>query len=263
MVMGNRSKRSGSGVAFTHNPKLKKPGINLYGDFTLCSQGEDIVAGLVYTLPVSESQREDGYHHCRFSLESAFPRIYKRLYEIATELIEKYNFNNQEIEFTFESEDPDDLYILQIREQNIIQKEKTAVFSASAGEMKLIGKCIGAGGGCMSGMVSFDMEDLLNNKKRYPAESHILVRPDTVPDDIQMIFICDGLVTGRGGVTSHAAVAAEQLGKVCIVNCKELVVNDREKRCLINNQVVKKGNFISIDGNLGHIYLGRYPVKYI
>lgn len=263
MVMGNRSKRSGSGVAFTHNPKLKKPGINLYGDFTLCSQGEDIVAGLVYTLPVSESQREDGYHHCRFSLESAFPRIYKRLYEIATELIEKYNFNNQEIEFTFESEDPDDLYILQIREQSIIQKEKTAVFSAAAGEMKLIGKGIGAGGGCMSGMVSFDMEDLLNNKKRYPAENHILVRPDTVPDDIQMIFICDGLVTGRGGVTSHAAVAAGQLGKVCVVNCRELVVNDREKRCQINNQVIEKGNLISIDGNLGHIYLGRYPVKYI
>jgi pyruvate, orthophosphate dikinase len=88
MVMGNRSKRSGSGVVFTHNPKLKKPGINLYGDFTLCSQGEDIVAGLVYPLPISESQRVDDFPDSDISLESDFPQIYKRLRELAVELIE-------------------------------------------------------------------------------------------------------------------------------------------------------------------------------
>jgi len=263
MVMGNRSKRSGSGVVFTHNPKLKKPGINLYGDFTLCSQGEDIVAGLVYTMPVSESQRTDDYPDSEFSLESAFPDIYKRLHDIATELIEKYGFNNQEIEFTFESDHPQDLYILQIREQNIVQQEKVAVFSDPPEKMQPVGRGIGVGGGAMSGLVSFDMDDLVNNKRDYPDDHHILVRPDTVPDDIQMIFMCDGLVTSRGGVTSHAAVAADKLGKVCVVNCEELIVNDQEKYCKINDIVFRKGDAISIDGKWGNIYAGSHSVQYV
>ncbi len=263
MVMGNRSKRSGSGVVFTHNPKLKKPGINLYGDFTLCSQGEDIVAGLVYTMPISESQRTDDYPDSDFSLGSAFPEIFNRLKEIATELIEKYGFNNQEIEFTFESDHPDDLYILQIREQNIVQQEKEAAFSTPPEEMITVGKGIGVGGGAMSGIVSFDMDDLVNNKREYPDENHILVRPDTVPDDIQMIFMCDGLVTSRGGVTSHAAVAADKLGKVGVVNCEDLVVNDHEKYCKINDYIFQRGDAISIDGKWGNIYAGSYPVQYI
>lgn len=263
MVMGNRSRQSGSGVVFTHNPKLKKPGINLYGDFTLCSQGEDIVAGLVYPLPISDSQRSDDYHDSDISLETAFPDIYRRLREIATELIEQYGFNNQEIEFTFESPESEDLYILQIREQNIVHREKTAVFSTPLEEMELVGKGIGVGGGCLSGIVSFDMNDLVQNKKRHPGKSHILIRPDTVPDDIQMIFICDGLVTSRGGVTSHAAVAAEKLGKVCIVNCKSLVVDDNLKQCSINGHVIGSGERISIDGKVGSIFIGSYPVKYI
>ncbi len=261
MVMGNRSKQSGSGVVFTHNPKLKKPGINLYGDFTPCSQGEDIVAGLVYTMPISESQRTDDYPDSEFSLESAFPAIYKQLHAIATELIEKYGFNNQEIEFTFESENPDDLYILQIREQNIVQQEKIIVFSTPIEEMEQLGRGIGVGGGAMSGIVSFDMDDLINNKHQHPEENHILIRPDTVPDDIQMIFMCDGLVTSRGGVTSHAAVAADKLGKVCVVNCEELVVNDHEKYCKINDYIIRKGDAISIDGTWGNIYAGNYPVQ--
>ena len=126
--------------------------------------------------------------------------------------------------------------------------------------MILIGKGIGAGGGCISGIVSFDMEDLLQNKQKFPEERHILIRPDTVPDDIQMIFLCDGLVTSRGGVTSHAAVTAEKLGKVCVVNCKELVVHDRKKQCRINNYLIKTGDAISIDGKVGSIYLGSYQI---
>lgn len=263
MVMGNRSEKSGSGVLFTHNPKLKKPGVNLYGDFTLRSQGEDIVAGLVYPMPISESQREDDYVDCQMSLESAFPQIYLRLREIATELIEQYNFNNQEIEFTFESDDPKDLYLLQVREQSITHKGKIAIYSTPVERMQLLGKGIGVGGGCMSGIVSFDNEDLANNKREHPEAHHILIRPDTVPDDIQMIFMCDGLVTSRGGVTSHAAVTAEKLGKVCVVNCKELAVNDRDKLCVINGFVIQKGDMISIDGNVGSIYAGNYPIEYI
>ena len=263
MVMGNRSRKSGSGVIFTHNPKLKKPGINLYGDFTLCSQGEDIVAGLVYPLPVSEHQRLVDYPDSDQSLEKDFPAIYQRLRDIAVELIENKGFNNQEIEFTFESDQPADLYILQIREQNIIQPEKQAVFDLPAEKLQPLGRGIGIGGGCLSGKACFDLLDLETFKRNDPGGDLILVRPDTVPDDIQMIFKCDGLVTSRGGVTSHAAVAAEKLGKVCIVNCKDLVVDDQQKKCYFGSASVMAGDWLSIDGTLGQIYAGKYPVKYI
>ncbi len=263
MVMGNRSKSSGSGVVFTHNPKLKKPGINLYGDFTLCSQGEDIVAGLVYPLPIAESQREEGYADSQISLETAFPQIYSGLKNISVDLIEKYGFHNQEIEFTFESEHCDDLYILQIREQNIVHKEKIPVFKSLPEDMETVGRGIGIGGGCISGVISFNLDDLLENKKRRPKAKHILIRPDTVPDDIEMIFMCDGLVTSRGGVTSHAAVTAEKLGIVCIVNCKDLVVDEVEKKGKINHFLLNKGDELSIDGNTGSIYAGNYDIIYV
>jgi pyruvate, orthophosphate dikinase len=263
MVMGNRSRKSGSGVVFTHNPKLKKPGINLYGDFTLCSQGEDIVAGLVYPLPVSEHQRAVDYPDSDTSLEKDFPAIFQRLREIAVDLIESKGFNNQEIEFTFESEKPEDLYILQIREQNIVKAEKRAIFNLPAEEMQLVGRGIGVGGGCLSAMICFDLDDLNTFRRKNAGAGLILVRPDTVPDDIQMIFKCDGLVTSRGGVTSHAAVAAEKLGKVCIVNCKDLVVDDLKKNCHFGNFKFKEGDWLSIDGTLGAIYAGKYPVTYI
>ncbi|MDZ4133083.1 MAG: PEP-utilizing enzyme, partial [Dethiobacteria bacterium] len=113
----------------------------------------------------------------------------------------------------------------------------------------------------LSGIVSFDMEDLVKNREKYPQEKQILIRPDTVPDDIQMIFICDGLVTSRGGVTSHAAVAAEKLGKVCIVNCRSLVVDDQRKMGEINGFILRTGDPIAIDGKVGSIYAGHYPVK--
>ncbi len=263
MVMGNRSGRSGSGVVFTHNPKMNKPGVNLYGDFTLCSQGEDIVSGLVHTLPISESQRMGDNTDAGISLQSAFPLIYKRLKDYAVELIDKYGYNNQEIEFTFESENPQDLFILQIREQIINPQDKISIFNVPVGELRHAGRGIGIDGGCLSGVASFSMEDLTENKQRFPDDHHIVIRPDTVPDDIPLIFICDGLVTSRGGVTSHAAVTAAKLGKVCIVSCKELYVNDEEKSCVINDIIIKSGDMISIDGKSGNIYIGSYPITYI
>jgi len=255
MVMGNRSSHSGSGVAFTHNPKLKKPGINLYGDFTVCSQGEDVVSGLVYTMPVSEVQREDEYKDCEISLQSEFPHVYQRLHEIATELKDKYGFNHQEIEFTFESENPEDLYLLQIREQNITPQDEGMECFYVPEEEQILGRGIGIGGGCLTGVVSFDIDDLNYNQENYPDYYHILIRPDTVPDDIQAIFMCDGLITSRGGVTSHAAVTAQKLGKVCIVNCKELVVNEAQKKCSVNGHDLATGDVISLDGGAGVIYL--------
>lgn len=261
MALGNLSARSGTGVVFTKSPLNGKSGINLYGDFTLCSQGEDIVSGLVHTLPVSESQRREFYSDCSLSLQSAFPEIYDALLDLSTQLIEKYGFMHQELEFTFESDNPDDLYILQARNQKLGKQKTFSTFALSPDEMNLVGRGIGVGGGALSGILTFDMEDLKESIKKNPDEKRILVRPDTVPDDIPLIFNCDGLITGKGGATSHAAVTAASLGKVCIVSCKGLAVNEAEKRCTINGVSFVSGDRLSIDGNTGDIYEGKYDIQ--
>ncbi|MDD3706063.1 MAG: PEP-utilizing enzyme, partial [Clostridiaceae bacterium] len=239
-----------------------RSGINLYGDFTLCSQGEDIVSGLVHTLPITESQRRDYYSDCSLSLESEFPEIYNALLELATQLVDTYGFVHQEIEFTFESDNPDDLYVLQTRNQKLKKQKNLSRFVPAPDKMKLAGRGIGIGGGALSGILTFDMEDLKEAMNNHPGEKRILVRPDTVPDDIPLIFSCDGLITGRGGATSHAAVTAASLGKVCVVSCKGLTVNEADKRCSINGINFKSGDGISIDGSLGNVYKGVYEIQY-
>jgi pyruvate,orthophosphate dikinase len=259
MVLGNLHRTSGTGVLFTHAPDLEQPGIQLYGDFTLCSQGEDIVAGLVHPWPVTERQRKKLFGEKGVSLQLGFPEIYEKLLKITEELTETHGFSHQEIEFTFESENPGDLYILQTRDQEIRKPDLSFVFNCKPSELDLLGRGIGLGKGVMNGILAFDMHDL----ERYAdlSDNKILVRPDTVPDDIGMIFACDGLITARGGATSHAAVTAVRLDKTCVVNCSDLIVNEKEKICSINGRTLKPGDKIAIDGNLGNIYAGNYPVK--
>ncbi len=262
MVLGNIDVNSGTGVVFTHNPQVPKPGIYLNGDFTLCSQGEDIVAGLVHALPVSVLQKNLTNRDNQQALEEFLPGIYKRLYEIAHALVEEQGFNHQEIEFTFQSPDPNDLYILQIRDQDTHKSERLKVFTSELSNMQLLGRGIGGGGGALNGRVAIDMEDILSLRKKHPEDPCILLRPDTVPDDIPIIFECDGLVAARGGTTSHAAVTAARLGKVCVLNCLPLLVNEKEKRCLINGEVLQPGDMISIDGFSGNIFKGHYKTDY-
>jgi len=261
MVLGNLSSRSGTGVLFTNSPFNGKSGINLYGDFSICSQGEDVVSGLVNTLPITEKQRKQHGGESDISLESAFPEIYEKLISIARELIEKHGYTHQEIEFTFESDDPDSLYILQTRNQNLKKQDTKSRFVAAPGQMKLIGSGIGISGGALSGILAFGMDDIAAIKNKNPEEKIILVRPDTVPDDIPLIFNCDGLITAKGGATSHAAVTAAGLGKVCIVSCKSLVVDDARKRCSINGGNYVPGDRLSIDGSSGFIYEGAYEIR--
>lgn len=259
MVLGNLHRTSGTGVLFTHAPDIEKPGIHLYGDFTLCSQGEDIVAGLVNPMPLTERQRKKTYNDRGVSLQSMFPAIYKKLQHVADELTEIHGFSHQEIEFTFESDNPEDLYILQTRDQDIRKHDLYYVFDCKSSELKLLGRGIGLGNGALNGILAFDMDDLKKYKEL--PDNKILVRPDTVPDDIGMIFECDGLITARGGATSHAAVTAVRLEKTCVVNCSQLIVNEKEKTCTINGHVLHPGDKVSIDGNLGNIYLGNYKIK--
>ena len=259
MVLGNLHRNSGTGVLFTHAPDLEQPGVHLYGDFTFCSQGEDIVAGLVHPWPVTERQRKLMFGDKGVSLQTAVPGIYAKLLQVAEALTETHGFSHQEIEFTFESDNPEDLYILQTRDQEIRKPDLSYVFDCKLSEMILLRRGIGLGKGVMNGILAFDMDDLKKYADR--KENKILVRPDTVPDDIGMIFACDGLVTARGGSTSHAAVTAVRLDKTCVVNCTELFVNEKDKNFVINGKTLKSGDLIAIDGHLGNIYEGNYPVK--
>jgi pyruvate, orthophosphate dikinase len=260
MILGNLNFTSGTGVVFTQNPHRERPGVHLYGDFTLCSQGEDIVAGLVTPLPVGESQRKYLKQEGN-SLQTRLPDIYKRIHQIATKMTENLGFSPQEIEFTFESEDADELFILQTRDQDLHQPTRINVFNTPAEKMKLVGRGIGIGGSAMNGIVAIDKDDLATLAKKFPGERMILVRPDTVPDDIGMIFGCDGLLTAKGGATSHAAVTAVRLGKTCVVNCVDMVVNDLLKECNINGHQFKPGDKIAIDGHYGNIFKGHYPIE--
>ncbi len=263
MVLGNINERSGTGVLLTHDPSAKKPGINPYGDFRICSQGEDVVTGWLHTLPITEKQRVKYEYDMDISLESFSPQIYRRLIDVASQLVEKYDLGPQEIEFTFEGDKPENLYILQARRQEVQKRDKRSVFATPFDQMELAGRGIGIGGGALSGLIAFDMEDLQNLKERFPNQYRILVRPDTVPDDIGMVFDCDGLLTCKGGATSHAAVTAVRLGKVCVVGCKDLLVNDANKTCTIKGVAFTSGDEISIDGYLGNIYKGNYPLEYV
>ncbi|MGI6731626.1 MAG: PEP/pyruvate-binding domain-containing protein [Anaerovoracaceae bacterium] len=261
MILGNLSSNSGTGVVFTSSPFSGYSGINLYGDFALCSQGEDVVSGLVNTLPISERQRKKHYSESSLSLESGFPEIYNALKEYAKQLIEQYGFVHQEIEFTFESEHVEDLYILQTRNQQLRKQQSYGGFLLSPHEMKMVGHGIGVSSGVVSGFLAIDESDMKELKEKHPGAKIILVRPDTVPDDIPLIFSCDGLVTSKGGVTSHAAVTAAGLGKVCIVKCGGLQVDEVEKKCIINGHVFVSGDPISIDGGLGNVYAGNYEIR--
>ncbi len=260
MVFGNRNEKSGSGVAFTHNPSRGRPGVHLYGDFNLSSQGEDIVSGLVHSLPVGKTQRKQLKLEGT-SLQESFPEVYRKIHAVARELLGNLGFTHQEIEFTFESEKPEDLYILQVRNQNIRCDTHVKVFETPLEEMMLVGRGIGIGGGALSGILAFGDDDLVLFAEKYPDRKTILVRPDTVPDDIGMVFKCDGLLTARGGVTSHAAVTATKIGKICIVNCAELYVDEEKKECTIGGHHFRVGDDISIDGHRGNIYRGSYPIK--
>ncbi len=261
MVFGNIHRDSGSGVVFTHDERDRMPGIHLTGDFSFLSQGEDIVAGLINTLPISERQREKYYATCQISLESAYPKIYDRLNQLARELIEQHDFGHQEIEFTFETTEPQDLFILQVRDQTMSKPRKKTIFTTPASEMKKVGTGIGIGDQVLNGYIAFDMDDIRIINDQFGRGHCIMVRPDTVPDDIEMIIESDGLLTGRGGATSHAAVTAASLGKVCVVNCTDLQMNEKEKTCHISGHLFRAFDKIALDGTPGLIYKGHYPTQ--
>ena len=262
MVFGNISQQSGTGVIFTHNPRWSGDRVRLWGDFTIGNQGEDVVSGLVNTLPISIFQQEVEMRNTDITLETHFPDIYAELKNWVIDLIEKKGWTPQEMEFTFESPAAKDLFILQTRDMAMRERKKVPAFEPEdIISNRFLGHGIGVSGGAMAGRLVFTLEEIESWRMQEPQTSLILVRGDTVPDDIREIFAADGLLTARGGLTSHAAVVAHRLGKTCVVGCGTLICYEKEKRCEFNGRMLLSGDAISIDGLEGSVYQGRIRIR--
>jgi pyruvate,orthophosphate dikinase len=260
MVYGNLSRESGTGVVFTHNPRWSEDTIRLWGDFTVSNQGEDVVAGLVKTLPISLSQQTIEMRDTDITLETHFPEIYKALKTWTNELIYERGWSPQEIEFTFESPSGKDLFLLQTRDMAMRERKQVFTFYAT-GKNKLLGHGIGVSGGAMSGRLVFSLDEIDRMRSTEPEQKLILARSDTVPDDIREIYAADGLLTARGGLTSHAAVVAHRLGKTCVVGCADMVCDEKKKQIRFHPEALGPGDFISIDGQEGTVYKGSVKIK--
>jgi pyruvate,orthophosphate dikinase len=262
MVFGNLNERSGSGVIFTRDPKGLSSTVLLYGDFIFGAQGDDIVTGLVETYPISEIQRHAEKRDCRISLENTFPAAYAELKRLAEFLIYEKGFDHQEIEFTFENDSKEGLFILQTRDMPPLERVKFRLFAETGKlEKSLIGYGIGIGGGALSGRAVFSEAEIRQWQKKEPRTPLILIRPDTVPDDIGLLREVDGLLTAKGGSTSHAAVIIPQLKKAGVVGLRSLKVYEKSAFSIIDAHKIKSGDFISIDGWSGSVYLGRHRVE--
>ena len=259
MIFGNLKPDSGTGVVFTTSPYGKFPRVALWGDYTPYNQGEDIVSGLVNAYSISIEQKKiekrDGV-----SLEEAFPEIYEALLELANYLIYEKGWDHQEVEFTFQGPKKEDLYILQVRDIHLREEKYIPYFKISSlRELALIGKGIGVSGTILSGRVVFSLEDIENFRPKQ--DPLILLRYDTVPDNIREISLVDGLLTARGGQTSHAAIVANRLGKVCVVGCEDLRIDDEKKVAKIKEVEIKLYDWITLNGMTGDIYYGKMTTK--
>jgi len=262
MVFGNISPDSGSGVIFTHNPRWSGDTMRLWGDFTLGNQGEDVVSGLVNTMPISMIQQEIEMRDTDITLESHYPDIYGALKDWASRLIYDEKWSPQEMEFTFEGPGREHLYLLQTRDMAIREAKKVIAFDhGGIAAADFLGNGIGVSGGAMSGRAVFSLKEIDRWRAREPQTFLILIRGDTVPEDIREIHAADGLLTARGGLTSHAAVVAHRLGKTCIVGCGAMVCDENKRTLLFNRTLLHSGDFISIDGKDGAVYKGVLRVS--
>jgi pyruvate,orthophosphate dikinase len=259
MIFGNLNNQSGSGVIFTRDPKSSAPGINLYGDFIFGVQGDDIVSGLVATYPISEKQRLNERKDTAISLEANFPEIFGQLLRLCEILIYEKRFNHQEIEFTFEKATREGLYILQTREMVQRETTKLPIFKETpALKTNLLGTGIGVSGGALSGRAVYSEEEIRQYRESEPDTPLILIRPDSVPDDVGVLLQVEGLLTARGGSTSHAAVTIPQLNKVGVVGFTKLSVYETKGYSTVDGQTIRGGDYISIDGWSGAVYQGRH-----
>ena len=282
MVFGNMGTNSGTGVAFTRNPA---DGENrFYGEYLLDAQGEDVVAGTRTPHPLNIAQKGESK---LTSLEEEMPGIYKELEGIAKKLDTHYR-DMQDIEFTIQK---GKLWMLQTRvgkrtgfaafkmavdmvREGLIKKEEALlrvepeqlnqllrpIFDPqekeeAVKEGKILARGLNAGPGAATGKVAFNALDAEEWAKR--GEEVILVRVETSPEDIRGMSAARGILTSRGGMTSHAALVGRQMGKICVVGCGALEISYRKKEMRVKDEVIKEGDFLSIDGSTGEVILGK------
>lgn len=270
MVFGNMGDTSGTGVAFTRNPSTGEA--KIYGEYLINAQGEDVVAGIRTPQPITK-------------LEEDMPEAYKEFMRIAT-LLENHYKDMQDMEFTIEDKT---LYFLQTRngkrtapaalqiacdlvdEGKITKEQAIARIEAKSLDQLLhpgfdvkalkaaapVGKALPASPGAAAGKVYFTAEDAKNHHEK--GERVILVRLETSPEDIEGMHAAEGILTVRGGMTSHAAVVARGMGTACVSGCGEIIIDEEAKVFTIAGQTVKEGDYISLDGSTGNIYIGDIP----
>ena len=270
MVYGNMGNDSGTGVGFTRNPST---GENLfYGEYLINAQGEDVVAGVRTPKPIA-------------SLEKDMPEVYRQLRQITSKL-EKHYRDIQDFEFTIEK---GKLYMLQTRsgkrtakaairiavemvKEKLITKEEAVlrvpaatldqflhpVFDPKA-ELQIIAKGLPASPGAATGKAVFTAEDAVEWAER--GEPTILVRMETCPDDIAGMDAAKGILTARGGMTSHAAVVARGMGKCCVAGCEDIKVDEHDKKFTTTDGLITitEGEWISLDGSTGRGIMGKVP----
>ncbi|HEC96318.1 MAG TPA: pyruvate, phosphate dikinase [Euryarchaeota archaeon] len=269
MVFGNMGWDSGTGVAFTRNPSTGEK--KIYGEYLPNAQGEDVVAGIRTPKKIEEMKEE-------------FPEIYEQLVRVA-ELLEKHFRDMQDIEFTVER---GKLYLLQTRtgkrtpraavkiavdmvKEGLITKEE-AIMRVSPQQIekllhkqvdpnapkKVIAKGLPASPGAAVGKIVFDPDEAAELGEK--GENVILVRPETTPEDVHGMYASKGILTSRGGMTSHAAVVARGAGIPAVVGCEDIQIDLEKEEFRVGDIVVKKGDVITIDGSTGEVFLGEVPL---
>ena len=273
MVFGNMEEASGTGVAFTRNPSTGED--KLWGEYLLNAQGEDVVAGIRNADDISKLKEE-------------LPEVYKQFQEI-TEKLENHYREMQDVEFTIEL---GKLWMLQTRDgkrtakaavkiavdmvaEGLINKEEAVMrvepsqvdtllhpqFDHQAKQEaeksgKLIAKGVNASPGAAVGRVYFDA-DTAEERSKKGGQDVIMVRPFTKPDDVHGMLASKGILTSEGGATSHAAVVARQFGIPCVVGASELQINMQERSLEVSGKKVKEGDYLSVDGTTGEVFLGE------
>lgn len=268
MVFGNMGNTSGTGVAFTRSPVNGDN--HVYGEFLVNAQGEDVVAGIRTPKPISE-------------MAESFPEVYEDFMNIA-KVLEQHYKDAQDMEFTVER---NKLYMLQTRagkrtaqsavkiavdmeREGLIDRE-TAVMRIEPGQIdqllhprfdeeelkgvSAIAKGLPASPGAVSGKIYFNALEAEAAVKK--GEKAILVRETTSPEDLAGMIAAGGILTAKGGVTSHAAVVARQMGKCCVAGCSEILVSEDKKELKTKDKVYKEGDVISLDGYDGKVYEGE------
>ncbi|MGN7612754.1 PEP/pyruvate-binding domain-containing protein [Magnetococcales bacterium HHB-1] len=264
MVFGNVTEQAGTGVLFTGHPFRKRNRVVLWGDYSLGNQGEDVVGGLVATRPISVEQCHYDRRDPETCLENLYPEIYEALLIFVRDLIYTRRWHPQEIEFTFDGPEKANLFLLQTRDMVAATGRgsviNTFVDHPDLAESRLV-RGVGVFGGALCGVAVFNLAQIKQIRREESEVPLILIRYDTVPDDIKEISLTDGLLTARGGQTSHAAVVAANLEKVCVVGCEALHIREVPGICQIGDETIRFGDTIGIDGRTGWMLKGEHAIE--